>query len=381
MELQRAAAGGAGGGGEIAPHINDLPGERANRPHARRAFRPCGPAHLRYVTAAFGASGECQLQADAKLDAGTLDRIYRGLRRIRRVEEEVARLYPSDKIKSPVHLSIGQEAIAVGVCDALRPDDVVAPTYRGHAAYLAKGGDLGEMMAELYGKVGGCARGKGGSMHLIGMEHFILGASAVVGTTIPLALGYALALKREGKERIAVAFFGDGATEEGVFYESLNFAALHRLPVLFVCENNFFAIHTPLEKRWATRRLCERVATYDIPTTRIEDGDALKIRDWAVASAAALRAGAGPRFLECHAWRWREHVGPGEDYDAGYRSRADLAEWQKNDPVERIGRQLAPAARAAIDAAIEREIADAVGFAEASPFPAIEELSAHVFAE
>jgi TPP-dependent pyruvate/acetoin dehydrogenase alpha subunit len=314
-------------------------------------------------------------------EAQALERLYRGLRRIRRVEEEIARLYPSDKIKSPVHLSIGQEAIAVGVCDVLKPDDVVAPTYRGHAAYLAKGGDLGAMMAELYGKVDGCARGKGGSMHLIGMEQFILGTSAVVGTTIPLALGYALALKREGKGRVAVAFFGDGATEEGVFHESLNFAALHRLPVLFVCENNFFAIHTPLEKRWATKRLCERVATYDIPTTRIEDGDVLKIRAWTAESAAALRQGEGPRFLECNAWRWREHVGPGEDYDAGYRSREELAAWQQNDPVERIGRKLASAARAAIDAAIEREIADAVAFAEASPFPAVEELTAHVFAE
>ena len=325
--------------------------------------------------------GDAPLQGNVDVDAGRLERLYRGLRRIRRVEEEVARLYPSDKIKSPVHLSIGQEAIAVGVCDPLRADDVVAPTYRGHAAYLAKGGDLNGMMAELYGKVGGCARGKGGSMHLIGMERFILGASAVVGTTIPLALGFALALKREGKGRIAVAFFGDGATEEGVFYESLNFAALHRLPLLFVCENNFFAIHTPLEKRWATDRLCERVATYDIPTTKISDGDVLKIHAWTTESAAALRAGAGPRFLECHAWRWREHVGPGEDYDAGYRARADLAAWQRNDPVERIGARIAASARAAIDAAIEREIADAVAFAEASPFPDAEELTAHVFAE
>jgi TPP-dependent pyruvate/acetoin dehydrogenase alpha subunit len=322
------------------------------------------------------------LRGEADLDREGLERVYKGLRRIRRVEEEVARLYPGDKIKSPVHLSIGQEAIAVGICDALRPDDVVAPTYRGHAAYLAKGGDLNAMMAELYGKVTGCARGKGGSMHLIGMDHFILGASAVVGTTIPLALGFALALKHEGKGRVTVAFFGDGATEEGVFYESLNFAALHRLPVLFVCENNFFAIHTPLEKRWASDRLCERVATYGIPTTKITDGDVLKIRAWAVEGAAALRAGeAGPRFLESHVWRWREHVGPGEDYEAGYRARAELEAWQKNDPVECIGTRLAAARRTAIDAAIEREIADAVAFAEASPFPEIEELTADVFAE
>jgi TPP-dependent pyruvate/acetoin dehydrogenase alpha subunit len=321
------------------------------------------------------------LQADAVLDRPALERLYRGLRRIRRVEEEIARIYPSDKIKSPVHLSIGQEAVAVGVCAALRADDVVAPTYRGHAAYLAKGGDLGAMMAELYGKATGAARGKGGSMHLVAMDHFVLGASAVVGTTIPLALGYALALKREGKGRIAVAFFGDGATEEGVFYESLNFAALHRLPVLFVCENNRYAIHTPIEKRWATERLAERVGTFGIPPTRIEDGDVLKIHAWTEASAAAIRSGkSGPRFAECLTYRWREHVGPGEDYEAGYRSRAELAPWLKSDPVEQIGALIPAAERRRIDAAIEDEIAAAVAFAEQSPFPEPRELFTHVFA-
>src|SRR6266700_2692531 len=168
--------------------------------------------------------------------------LYRKLRLIRRAEEEIARIYPSDKIKSPVHLSIGQEAVSVGVCDPLRPDDVVSGTYRSHASYLAKGGDLRALFAELYGKATGCARGKGGSMHLVDMNQYILGTSAVVGTTVPIAVGYSLALKREGKGRVVASFFGDGATEEGVLYESLNFAALHHLPVLFVCENYFLAI-------------------------------------------------------------------------------------------------------------------------------------------
>ena len=206
-----------------------------------------------------------------------LERVYAKLLLIRRAEEEVARIYPSDKIKSPVHLSIGQEAVAVGVCDPLRADDVVSGTYRSHAAYIAKGGDLRTMFAELYGKDTGCCRGKGGSMHMVAMEQHILGTSAVVGTTVPIAVGYALALKREGKGRLAVAFFGDGATEEGVFHESLNFAALHKLPVLFVCENNGYAIHTPLSKRWATNRLCERVATYGIPAQKVPDSDVLHL--------------------------------------------------------------------------------------------------------
>lgn len=315
------------------------------------------------------------------LKPADLQRIYRNLLCIRRVEERVADIYPSDKIKSPVHLSIGQEAAAVGVCDALRQDDAVSGTYRGHAAYLAKGGDLKAMMAELFGKADGCARGKGGSMHLIDMNHYILGTSAVVGTTIPVAMGYALALKREGKGRVVACFFGDGATEEGVFYESLNFAALHRLPILFVCENNFFAIHTPIAKRWATDRLCERVGTYGIPAHVVRDGDVLEIRRLTVEAIEDMRTGdSGPAFIECHSYRWREHVGPNEDYEIGYRGRSDLEFWQCRDPVDRIGTMIGAGERDAIDSEIERQIDAAVTFAESSPFPQVSELNANVFA-
>ena len=309
-----------------------------------------------------------------------LSRIYEKLRLIRRVEEEIARIYPSDQIRSPIHLSIGQEAVAVGVCDPLRADDVVSGTYRGHAVYLAKGGDLAAMFAELYGKDTGCARGKGGSMHMIGMEQHILGTSAVVGTTVPIAVGYALALEREAKGRLVAAFFGDGATEEGVFYESLNFAALHKLPVLFVCENNGYAIHTPISKRWATERLCERVATFGIPAHQIPDGDVLAL--WKLASEAydAIRQGSGPIFIECRTYRWKEHVGPGEDYDAGYRTRAELEPWCNRDQVRIIGEMLDAVDKSAIDAAIERRIAGAIAFAEASPFPTAQELYTDVYA-
>ena len=314
------------------------------------------------------------------LEPYDLIRLYRTLRRIRRIEEEIARLYPTDVIKSPVHLSIGQEAVSVGVIDTLSPSDVVAGSYRGHAAYLAKGGSLKAMLAEMYGKSTGCAAGKGGSMHLIGPDSNMLGASAVVGTHIPMAAGYALALKREGKGRIAAVFFGDGATEEGVFAETLNFAALHRLPLLLVCENNGFAIHTPLEKRWATRRLTERVATYGIPAHEIDDGCILRIRALAGAAVASMRQGGGPAFLECRTYRWREHVGPAEDFDAGYRDRNQLQPWLDNDPVERLGKQIIPETRAALDREIEQEIAEAVAFAEASPFPEVKELFTHVYA-
>jgi pyruvate dehydrogenase E1 component alpha subunit len=314
-------------------------------------------------------------------DPETLARVYHSLALIRRTEEEIARLYPSDKIKSPVHLSIGQESVSVGVCDALDSGDMMSATYRGHAAYLAKGGDLNRMMAELYGKGTGGAGGKAGSMHLVDMEAGVMGMSAVVGTTIPIAAGYAFAMKHEGRGRLTACFFGDGATEEGVFSETLNFAALHKLPILFVCENNGFAIHSPLSNRWATENLRERVATYGIPTAHIADADVFAIRRAADTAMQAIRAGGGPQFLECKTYRWREHVGPGEDYDDEYRSRGELTPWQDSDPVTVTGNMLDDDARAAIDDDIEQQIAKAVEFAEQSPWPEPEELFSNVYAD
>jgi pyruvate dehydrogenase E1 component alpha subunit len=218
-------------------------------------------------------------------------------------------------------------------------------------------------------------------MHLIDADHHVLGASAVVGTTIPIAVGYSLALKREGKGRVAVVFFGDGGTEEGVFHESLNFAALQKLPVLFVCENNFYAIHTPIEKRWATRRLCERVSTYGIPTNLIDNNDVMQIRGVCGERVAAMREGSGPAFVEIHTYRWREHVGPGEDYNAGYRGVEELRKWQEKDQVALVGQQIDPEVRKRIDSEVDASIRDAVEFAENAAWPAPEELLKHVFAE
>src|SRR5262249_1869502 len=191
-------------------------------------------------------------------------RLYRALYRIRRLEEEIARVYPSDKIKSPVHLSIGQESVSVGVCEALRPGDIVFGTYRGHALYLAKGGDMRAMVAELFGRATGCTRGKGGSMHLIAPEWGMMGASAVVGTTVANAAGYAYALRYRRSDAIVASFFGDGATEEGVFAETLNFAVLKRLPLLLVCENNGYAIHTHQRQRQGTTDICGRARAFGL---------------------------------------------------------------------------------------------------------------------
>ena len=307
-------------------------------------------------------------------------RLYRSLRRIRRVEEEIVRVYPSDSIKSPVHLSIGQEAVATGVCEALEPADVVFGSYRGHAMYLAKGGSLPRMIAELYGKADGCARGKGGSMHLVDVERGVMGTSAVVGTTIPNAVGYAYALKHRRENRIAVSFHGDGATEEGVFAESLNFAALKQLPILFVCENNGYAIHTHQSRRQATLDICTRVRAHGIPAETIEDGDVFRILQAARAAAAAVRSGSpGPRYIECITSRWLEHVGPGEDFELGFRSREETEAWRKNDQVARLGGMLPAPQRSVIDEAIEAEIAEAFAFAEASPFPPAGELFTHLY--
>lgn len=315
------------------------------------------------------------------MDQAAHERLYRSLYRIRRTEEEVARLYPSDKIKSPVHLSIGQESIPVAVCEALDPRDVVFGSYRGHALYLAKGGDLDRMMAELFGKVTGCARGKGGSMHLIDVGHGVMGASAVVASTIPQAVGYAYAMKLRGEGAIVASFFGDGAVEEGAFHESVLFATLKRLPILFVCENNFYAIHTPLAERQPLDNICERARSYGLPAERFDEDDVLALHARMREAVARIRAGAGPRFFECRTYRWREHVGPAEDFHLGYRSPREAAPWVERDSVKRLGALLEPGARRRIEAEVEAEIQAAIRFAEDSPFPSEEDLYADLFTD
>jgi TPP-dependent pyruvate/acetoin dehydrogenase alpha subunit len=308
-------------------------------------------------------------------------RLYRSLYRIRRVEEEIARAYPSDKIKSPVHLSIGQEAVSVGVSEALGPRDVVYGTYRGHALYLARGGDLREMIAELYGRATGCTGGKGGSMHLIAPQCGVMGTSAVVGTTIANAVGHAYALRYRREDAMVASFFGDGATEEGVFAESLNFAALKRLPILFVCENNQYAIHTHQSRRQAVPDICQRARACGLPAERVDGDDMLDLVGRARDVVARIRAGGGPWFLEVMTYRWREHVGPGEDYQLGYRTQEEAAPWVARDAVRRLAGLLAPDERTAIEKHVEQEIAGAFAFAEASPYPGAAELTSDVFKE
>jgi TPP-dependent pyruvate/acetoin dehydrogenase alpha subunit len=309
------------------------------------------------------------------------ERLYRSLYRIRRVEEEIARVYPSDKIKSPVHLSIGQEAVSVGVCQALDPADVVFGTYRGHALYLARGGDLKQMVAEMYGKATGCTGGKGGSMHLIGTDVGMMGTSAVVGTTIANACGYAYAMQYRGRKALVASFFGDGATEEGVFAETLNFAALKKLPLLFICENNRYAIHTHQQRRQATDAICERARAAGVPAERIEGADVLYLHDRVRAVAPIIREGRGPHFFEVMTYRWREHVGPNCDFQLGYRTEDEAAPWHETDQVTRLAGMVEPRRADGIRAEVEAEIDAAFAFAESSPMPEPAALFTDVFQE
>ncbi len=289
---------------------------------------------------------------------------------IRRVEEEIVDIYPTDKIKSPVHLSIGQEAPSVGVCAALTSRDIVFGTYRGHALYLAKGGNLNTMIAELYGKSEGCGRGKAGSMHLGDRDCGMMGTSAIVSTTIPHAVGYALAEKMRGRDTVVAVFFGDGATEEGVFFESLNFAALMRLPILFICENNFYAIHTPAEKRVRQPNYCERASSLGVPSFKISDNDACVIYEKASLTVDDIRInGSGPRFIEIETYRWKEHVGPGEDWALGYRSRKEGDKWIEADPLKKIEAKVSDAVKKQIKEKVNQSIKSAFDFAETGAFP------------
>ncbi len=310
-------------------------------------------------TGASAGQGERRDDVDARFEG-----LFRQMLRIRRVEERVIELYPSDRVQSPVHLSIGQEGVAVGVCDALRSDEPLFANYRGHSWYLAKGGGMPAMFAELFGRATGVAGGKAGSMHLAAPDSGFMGSSAVVASTIPHAVGAALAARLRGRDQVVTAVFGDGATEEGVYHEALNFAALRRVPVLLVCENNRLACHSRLEARQAFR-IAEQASSYGIPVTRWENGnDVVGLAGLSRELVASVRGQGGPHFIEVETCRYREHVGPGEDFDAGYRLREERATWEAGDPMAQR-----PDLVERFDPEIRSEIDAAVAFAEQSPAP------------
>jgi len=316
-----------------------------------------------------------------------LDRLYHGMLRIRIIEEQIAEMYTEWEMRCPTHLCIGQEGPAVGVCAALEKRDYVMGTHRSHGQYLAKGGDLNAFIAELYGKETGCCEGNGGSMHLIDLDMGFLGCVPIVGSTIPIATGVALAVKQRGEDRVVVPFFGDGSTEEGVFYESLNYAALENLPVVFACENNLYSVYTPIGLRQPERRSLKGIADSMGLAYGFADGNAPE-EVYAVTQEAVARArsGEGPTLLEIPCYRWREHCGPNYDDDLGYRPEGELKHHEALCCVKRMEEKLladgtlTPEKVASYRAEILEESKAAFRFAKESPFPPAENLYKHIYA-
>jgi pyruvate dehydrogenase E1 component alpha subunit len=312
-----------------------------------------------------------------------LDR-YRKMLRIRMVEEAIADHYAEGEMRCPVHLSIGQEAAAVGVCEALAPSDKVYSTHRCHAHYLAKGGDLNRMFAEICGKAVGCVGGRGGSMHLMDIEKGMIASIPIVSSAIPVAVGSALADKRMGTGKVTVAFLGDASVEEGVFHESANFAVLHRLPVVFVCENNLYSVYTPLAQRQPDRPLTEAARAHGMPALQGDGNDVEACSALAAEAVARARAGAGPTFLLLDTYRWREHCGPNFDNHIGYRTEAEFRQWAERCPLRRLRERLAGGltqdAEATMHAAIAAEIEAARAFARTAPLPDPSQAGRHVYA-
>lgn len=317
------------------------------------------------------------------MDKNLLKKLYYDMLRIRLVEEKLAEWYNDGLIKAPVHLSTGQEAVAVGAMAALKPQDKIVSTHRCHAHYLAKGGDLKKMMAEILGKATGCCKGKGGTMHLFDdrVGHVI--SAPLVGASIALAVGLAFSAKMEGGNRISVAFFGDGAVEEGIFWESLNFASVHRLPVLFVCENNLYATHSHILQRQPSEEIVERIKPHNVHACRIADANnVLNVMEIATSMVDLVRKNR-PCFLEACTYRLREHWGPGEDWHLGYRTREEGEYWMSKCPFKQLQKvfdeeNILQSEIEKMDELIKKEIDGAVEFAFKSPPPSREELLSEV---
>ena len=260
--------------------------------------------------------------------------LYKSMLRIRFFEEKIIELYPQQQMKTPVHLCIGQEAIAAGVCFSMHNDDTIFSTHRNHGHCLARGMSYYRLLAEFHGRITGCSGGKGGSMHPVSPEHGILGTTAIVGGNIPLAVGAALTYQMMGKDSLSVAFFGDGASEEGTFHESLNFAVLKSLPVLFVCENNLYATASPISQRQPEgSSITQRAKSFGIEAHQVDGNDLEAVHLLAESCIAKTRQGKGPIFIEAMTYRWKSHVGPTDDTDTGHRPADELSFWQKKCPV------------------------------------------------
>jgi pyruvate dehydrogenase E1 component alpha subunit len=315
-------------------------------------------------------------------------KLYRQMVRIRFCEESLVEFILNGEIRTPCHLCSGQEAVAVGVCSALEKQDYIFGSHRSHGHFLAKGGSLNELVAEIYGKLNGCCRGRGGSMHLIDPTCGMMGSAPIVAGTISMAVGAALASSIRRDMRVAVSFFGDGATNEGGLFESMNVAALRRLPIIFVCENNLYSTHMSIRECRPDKPIYKIARALDMAGEAINGNDVLAVYDAATESVAKCRQGQGPVFLECLTYRMRGHVGPDDNIQGTHtdiRSKAEVAHWLKKDPLNRLEAYIfdngigTPEELEVIQHKVQQEIRTAHQFAAAGDWPEESELTHYVF--
>jgi pyruvate dehydrogenase E1 component alpha subunit len=332
-----------------------------------------------------GLSGYSRFK-DGSYPKDLLHSIFFSMLRIRLIEEKIEADYHKDRMKTPIHLVIGQEAITVGVCAALNKTDLVHATHRTHGTYLAKGGNLRAMIAEMFCKTTGCVGSRGGSMHLLDQSVGMAGSSAIVGGAVPIATGMALTAKMKKADWISTVFFGDAATEEGAVWESINFAALKKLPVIYVCENNFYSVCSPLTNRQPPNvEIYKKAESFGVAAVQLDGTNVLEVYEAAVEAVKRARLGSGSTFIEAKAYRWRAHGGAGDDSHTGYRDPEEVKLWQQVCPVETFFQFLKEIhvidgkERQAMAKEISEEIEDAFAFAERSPLPTETDLSLHLY--
>lgn len=321
---------------------------------------------------------------DNSLSLSRLIGAFSTMHRIRIFEEVLADLVVAGDLKTPCHLYIGQEAVATGVCQALLPTDTIWGCHRSHGHYLAKGGDMNALMAEIFGKASGCSRGRGGSMHIYDDRVGVLGTVPLVAATIPVSVGAGLAYKLRKEPHVAVPFFGDGATEEGHFHESLNMASTYKLPVVFVCENNLYASHLHISERRAKDNIAESGLAHGMASEVVDGNDVQAVFAAAGAAVARARAGEGPTLLEVRTFRWRGHVGPSWDTDVGVKRNDMLKEWMPKDPIARTRRDLIAMGAAEsdldkIETQIRIEVETSVELAREASWPDPATVFDHIF--
>lgn len=321
------------------------------------------------------------------MDNKTCISLFYKMLRIRMVEEKIIDLYPEREMRCPVHLSIGQEAVSVGVCENLRKKDIVLSNHRSHAHYLAKSGNLKSMMAEIYGKSEGCSKGRGGSMHLIDLSVNFQGASSIVAGTIPVAVGMSLGFTMQNKNNLSVVFFGDAAVEEGVFHESVQFASLKKLPVIFICENNQYSVYTHISVRQPNREIYSLVKAHGVTSYYGDGMDAICVYELTKKAIEHIKKNGGPVFLEFSTYRYREHCGPNYDYDLGFRSESEVKNWEKKCPIIKLkkflinNKILSDKEIEEMKIKIDKEINEAIDFAKKAKFPDKSELLKYVYSK